>query len=41
MARQKTSNPLTIGPAKAADRLGLAEGTVRQMLYKGSFQDGS
>lgn len=37
MAKQKTDSPLTIGPDKAADKLGLAPGKVRQMLHNGEL----
>lgn len=37
MARQTTETPLTIGPDKAADWLGLAPSKVRQMLYSGEI----
>lgn len=37
MAKQATENPLTLGPEKVADRLGLATGMVRKMLYDGTL----
>ncbi|MDD2585481.1 MAG: helix-turn-helix domain-containing protein [Syntrophomonadaceae bacterium] len=33
MAKQETKNPMALSPAKAADKLGLSPGVVRQMIY--------
>jgi excisionase family DNA binding protein len=37
MTKQTDPKPLCYTPAKAADKLGLCEGTLRQMLYKGEL----
>ncbi|MDD2212186.1 MAG: helix-turn-helix domain-containing protein [Syntrophomonadaceae bacterium] len=37
MAKQTTETPLAIGPAKTANWLGIAEGTVRTMLRNGEL----
>ncbi|MEN6459782.1 MAG: helix-turn-helix domain-containing protein [Syntrophomonas sp.] len=35
MAKQTTTEPLTISPEKAADKLGLSPSKIRQMLHSG------
>ena len=37
MAKQTDSNPLTISPDKAANKLGLAPNIVRNMIYNGEL----
>jgi len=37
MAKQTDSNPLTISPDKAANKLGVAPNIVRNMIYSGEL----
>ncbi len=37
MARQHTTTPLAIGPAKVADKIGVANSTVLQLLRNGEL----